>query len=420
MENDNNIGFENQNQQQNDQPQYEAQEQQNSQPQYEAQQNVQPQDGAEAQQNAYGQNNFDRQQNAYGQNNFNGQQNAYSQNNFNGQQNMYGQNAYGMPPVDKKGKPMQNRFGMKLTFSILEILTLFSCNLLTGILGIISCVFTAKANTAYKESRWDDFKSAAKTSAICLWVGFAGFIVEFIVWIVLIVVVGFSAASFIGSDATELYNDSNYDYEYDYDSDYNYDDEEDSEDSEETETTLSVTPSNVTAGSGITDTTITLNGATFTLPVSYSDFKAAGFSISSDDEVYVLNPGYYSSTITLYDANGNDIGYCAIYDNTDAPAALSECMVYGVTLHFADYYDAVGDIVLPNGVTAASTKDEVMTAYGEPDDSYESDDAEYDSQDYTWYYHNDAYYDDYNNSLQISYWDGVIDEIDIRYIGWDE
>lgn len=386
MENDNNIGFENQNQQQNDQPQYGAQEQQNSQPQYEA------------------------------------QQNAYGQNNFNGQQNMYGQNAYGMPPIDKKGKPMQNRFGMKLTFSILEILTLFSCNLITGILGIISCVFTAKANTAYKESRWDDFKSAAKTSAICLWVGFAGFIVEFIVWIVLIVVVGFSAASFIGSDATELYNDSNYDYEYDYDydSDYNYDDEEDSEDSEETETTLSVTPSNVTAGSGITDTTITLNGATFTLPVSYSDFKAAGFSISSDDEVYVLNPGYYSSTITLYDANGNDIGYCAICDNTDAPAALSECMVYGVTLHFADYYDAVGDIVLPNGVTAASTKDEVMTAYGEPDDSYESDDAEYDSQDYTWYYHNDAYYDDYNNSLQISYWDGVIDEIDIRYIGWDE
>ena len=386
MENDNNIGFENQNQQQNDQPQYGAQEQQNSQPQYEA------------------------------------QQNAYGQNNFNGQQNMYGQNAYGMPPIDKKGKPMQNRFGMKLTFSILEILTLFSCNLITGILGIISCVFTAKANTAYKESRWDDFKSAAKTSAICLWVGFAGFIVEFIVWIVLIVVVGFSAASFIGSDATELYNDSNYDYEYDYgyDSDYNYDDEEDSEDSEETETTLSVTPSNVTAGSGITDTTITLNGATFTLPVSYSDFKAAGFSISSDDEVYVLNPGYYSSAITLYDANGNDIGYCAICDNTDAPAALSECMVYGVTLHFADYYDAVGDIVLPNGVTAASTKDEVMTAYGEPDDSYESDDAEYDSQDYTWYYHNDAYYDDYNNSLQISYWDGVIDEIDIRYIGWDE
>ena len=386
MENDNNIGFENQNQQQNDQPQYGAQEQQNSQPQYGA------------------------------------QQNAYGQNNFNGQQNMYGQNAYGMPPIDKKGKPMQNRFGMKLTFSILEILTLFSCNLITGILGIISCVFTAKANTAYKESRWEDFKSAAKTSAICLWVGFAGFIVEFIVWIVLIVVVGFSAASFIGSDATELYNDSNYDYEYDYDydSDYNYDDEEDSEDSEETETTLSVTPSNVTAGSGITDTTITLNGATFTLPVSYSDFKAAGFSISSDDEVYVLNPGYYSSAITLYDANGNAIGYCAICDNTDAPAALSECMVYGVTLHFADYYDAVGDIVLPNGVTAASTKDEVMTAYGEPDDSYESDDAEYDSQDYTWYYHNDAYYDDYNNSLQISYWDGVIDEIDIRYIGWDE
>lgn len=415
MENDNNIGFENENQQQNDQPQYETQEQ-NSQPQY----------GAEAQQNADGQNNFNGQQNVYGQNNFNGQQNAYGQNNFNGQQNaygqqnMYGQGAYGMPPVDKKGNPMKNRFGMKLTFSILEILTILSCNLLTGILGIIACVFTSKANTAYKESRWDDFKSAAKTSAICLWVGFAGFIVEFIIWIVMVVVIGVSAASFLGSGASESYDDSSY-YDYNIDDDYTYYDEDESESEEESEeATKSLTPSNVTAGSGITDTTITLNGATFTLPVSYADFKAAGFSVSSDDEVYVLNPGYYASSITLYDADGNDIGYCAVYDNTDAAIALSECMVYGVTLRFADYYDAVGDIVLPNGVTAASTKDDILTAYGEPDDFYESDDEDIDSQDYTWYYHNDDYYDDFNNSLQISYWDGAIDEIDIRYMGWGE
>lgn len=72
--------------------------------------------------------------------------------------------------IDSNGKELKNRFGLKLTFSILEMLCCCtSC--ITLIMGIIACVFTCKANNCYKESRYEEFKSKAKTSTILLIVG---------------------------------------------------------------------------------------------------------------------------------------------------------------------------------------------------------------------------------------------------------
>jgi hypothetical protein len=73
---------------------------------------------------------------------------------------------------------------MKLTFSILEII---ACNLLSLVMGILGCVFTTKANNAYKEGRWEDFKSAKKTSTIVLWVGLVGVIISIIATIIMVV-----------------------------------------------------------------------------------------------------------------------------------------------------------------------------------------------------------------------------------------
>ncbi len=372
-------------------------------------------------QNAYGQSTYG--QNTYGQSAYG--QNAYGQNAYG--QNAYGQSAYGQnygsaqPPMGDDGKQLQNRFGMKLVFSILEILTILSCNLLTGILGIIACVFTTKANTSFKEGRWDDFKSQAKTSAILLWIGFAGFVIELIAYIVLMVA-GFSLANI----ALDEISKSGYTDEYDDYDDFDYDDdfylEEDSETEIETETETETetqqapAPTDVTAGTGFTDPTVSINGVSMTFPFSYEELKNMGFHISAEDEAYVLNSMYYTS-VSLYNAEDESIGYCYLYDHTEDAISLSECMVYGVSLQYADYYDAVAEVVFPSGVTNNSVKEDWVTAYGEPDYVYESED--YDSQDYQWYIHNDEYYDDSQNSLEVSYWDGKIDEISIRYIGWD-
>ena len=391
--------------------------------------------GGQQQYSNPGQNSFEGNTFNGGQQYNNSTQNGFEGNAFNGGQqfnngfsgqNAYGQNVYGQqfnmnqPPVGNNGEPLKNRFGMKLTFSILEILTIFSCNLLTGIMGIIACVFTTKANNSYKEGRWDEFKSQAKSSAILLWVGFAGFIIELII-VVAMMIFGFSVASIISDEL----NDYDYGYYDDYDYDYDdYDDEsEETEVETETETAetekaaeAATTPSNVVPGTGFTDPTVTINGSTVTFPVSYADFKAMGFHISAEDEAYVLNSMYYTS-VTLYNANEERMGYCYLYDHTENAIPLSDCMVYGVCIEYDSYYDVVTDVVLPSGVTMNSTKEDWVTAYGTPDYEYESD--TYDSQEYTWYAHNDAYYDDSQNSLEVSYWDGAIDEITIRYIGWE-
>ena len=83
---------------------------------------------------------------------------AYSQfeNNYNSNNsNYYNSGRYanvGGVILDNNGKPLKNSFGMKLTFSILEMLCCCaSC--FTLVTGILSCIFTCQANTCYKEGR---------------------------------------------------------------------------------------------------------------------------------------------------------------------------------------------------------------------------------------------------------------------------
>ncbi len=98
------------------------------------------------QQSAYGQSEQQSYgQSAYGQSAYSqpGQQ-SYGQSTYSqpGQQS-YGQSAYSQPsygaspvPLDKKGMPLKNNFGMKLTFSILEFLCCCGCNIITMIMRI--------------------------------------------------------------------------------------------------------------------------------------------------------------------------------------------------------------------------------------------------------------------------------------------
>ena len=101
------------------------------------------------------------------------QQQNYNQQSYNQQQNYQQNYATGGVPLDEKGQPLKNNFGLKLFFSILEMLTCCMCNPVTLVLGIFGCVYAVKANNAYQEGKWDEFRGHAKTSSICLWVGLA-------------------------------------------------------------------------------------------------------------------------------------------------------------------------------------------------------------------------------------------------------
>ena len=368
-------------------------------------------------------NPYQSGQQDYGSQYQSGQQN-YGNPYQNGQQTYGGYNPYGNGnvPLDKKGQPLKNRFGMKLTFSILEMI---SGNLISLICGIIACVFTCKANTSYKEGKWEEFKSNAKISNIFLWIGLGVCLAFYVIVIILIAAVGLSVLPFVGSgNSGSSVGSGSYDY-YD-EQDYNYyddddaDEEETDEDADEWEeedtedADTGYASAGVTAGSGYTDPTVTINGATVTFPLSYADFVAeTGLTMDADETGDIVSAdGYDNYDITnAYDSEGNDVCSIRLYNMSGSDLAMEDCYVAGI-IAYNDGYSTAPDLVMQNGITFASTQDEVRTALGEPSntssDTY-SDGSLYES--WNWDYADPD--SDYFDEVQIEFVDGVITKIEV-------
>lgn len=368
-------------------------------------------------------NPYQNGQQDYGSQYQSGQQN-YGNPYQSGQQTYGGYNPYGNGnvPLDKKGQPLKNRFGMKLTFSILEMI---SGNLISLICGIIACVFTCKANTAYKEGKWEEFKSNARISNIFLWIGLGVCLAFYVIVIILIAAVGLSVLPFVGSgNSGSSVGNGSYDY-YD-EQDYNYyddddaDEEETDEDADEWEeedtedADTGYASAGVTAGSGYTDPTVTINGATVTFPLSYADFVAeTGLTMDADETGDIVSAdGYDNYDITnAYDSEGNDVCSIWLYNMSGSDLAMEDCYVAGI-IAYNDGYSTAPDLVMQNGITFASTQDEVRTALGEPSNTYSdtySDGSLYES--WNWDYADPD--SDYFDEVEIEFVDGVITKIEV-------
>ncbi len=368
-------------------------------------------------------NPYQSGQQDYGSQYQSGQQN-YGNPYQSGQQTYGGYNPYGNGnvPLDKKGQPLKNRFGMKLTFSILEMI---SGNLISLICGIIACVFTCKANTAYKEGKWEEFKSNAKISNIFLWIGLGVCLVVYVIVFALIAVAGLSVLPFIGSGSSgssvasgsyDYYDEQDYNYYDDDDADEEETDDDadewDEEDTEDADTGYA--SAGVTAGSGYTDPTVTINGATVTFPLSYADFVAeTGLTMDADETGDIVSAdGYDNYDITnAYDSEGNDVCSIWLYNMSGSDLAMEDCYVAGI-IAYNDGYSTAPDLVMQNGITFASTQDEVRTALGEPSNTYSdtySDGSLYES--WNWDYADPD--SDYFDEVQIEFVDGVITKIEV-------
>ena len=368
-------------------------------------------------------NPYQSGQQDYGSQYQSGQQN-YGNPYQNGQQTYGGYNPYGNGnvPLDKKGQPLKNRFGMKLTFSILEMI---SGNLISLICGIIACVFTCKANTSYKEGKWEEFKSNARISNIFLWIGLGVCLAFYVIVIILIAAVGLSVLPFVGSGNSgssvgsgsyDYYDEQDYNYYDDDDADEEETDEDadewDEEDTEDADTGYA--SAGVTAGSGYTDPTVTINGATVTFPLSYADFVAeTGLTMDADETGDIVSAdGYDNYDITnAYDSEGNDVCSIWLYNMSGSDLAMEDCYVAGI-IAYNDGYSTAPDLVMQNGITFASTQDEVRTALGEPSNTYSdtySDGSLYES--WNWDYADPD--SDYFDEVQIEFVDGVITKIEV-------
>lgn len=361
------------------------------------------------------------------------------------------ENAYNNSPekthiVDESGKPLKNRFGMKLAFAVLEILSLFFCNIITMVLGIVALVLICAANNNYKKGEIKEFKSNAKISAILLWIGLALDVVVIAVWIVL-----FSSRAFQGyRDFYQAYvdekrdgsaddnadgdddTDGGSDADTDDDGDMDTDDDLDADDDTEWDLDLD----DLEAEDDIWDTSdyvaadadkmgeywkFTLEGNELELPCGADELLDAGYVFGDQDldtgEVELRDAAVEeleakdNTELMFLDSDAEVIlGSVTIYNPTDKTIKESEGVIISVCLYNDLAYD--GDyhteMTLSGGVSFDSTRDELLEAWGTS--SYTDEESGYDE----W----TVDPDDTNNYIYVSFDEnGTIMDIYLAYTG---
>lgn len=345
--------------------------------------------------------------------NSSGQFNSYSYNNGN-----YSTNNNGSAPLDRKGQPMKNNFGMKLTFSIIEmvvglLLTLaesWCFGLIPLVLAVIACVMVCMQNKHYREGNWNGFSSARKASTALLWVAF-GFYMAFLVLVIVVVIMMFVAgASFLGALGSEVGLDALKDLQDKYESDYETSDDWFDEEFDDYNDNFGIDSDNSDSGTDSTYKTIsgenlyidgfndfTLNGSRLSLPMDMEDFYQAGFQMN-DEDMDALIPADGYDGYAYYDKNGNYLGTVFVYNVTDEELKVEDGIAAGITIN---RYDDV-EMQLVNGITFDTSSDEAVAALGNPTGTSGSDGSVF----LEWYMN-----DRYGSSLELDYWDGELSEV---------
>ncbi len=117
------------------------------------------------------------------------------------------------------------------------------------------------------------------------------------------------------------------------------------------------------------DFQLSLNGEVYTLPCKYSELSEAGWSME-DIEGNELGAGQYTFSNRI--SNGDIYLSASLANTEDKTLPMKQCRVGKLSL---DSYeaDSGAKLVLSKGITFGSTYDEVIAAFGEPTDKYESE-----------------------------------------------
>lgn len=115
---------------------------------------------------------------------------------------------------------------------------------------------------------------------------------------------------------------------------------------------------------------IKLDGVTYTLPATYSDFQQNGWEIRGEDEMVGAN----TKMIGVYLKKDNETINIQPYNPGESEVKISECQIVYLSVNIKD----VESIEMPGGFKFdENTKPEdVKAKYGEPDGEYNSEDSD--------------------------------------------
>ncbi|MCL1896246.1 MAG: hypothetical protein FWG03_06860 [Clostridiales bacterium] len=117
-----------------------------------------------------------------------------------------------------------------------------------------------------------------------------------------------------------------------------------------------------------------LDGVIYELPAPFSEFAANGWEIIErlgvDYANEKLDPGTYTGTVVV--VNGEHKVYMDFLNDSMDTRVLTECSVGGIDLDYSNAkYGAT--LVFPAGITLGTPEEDLLAAYGEPTDFYESE-----------------------------------------------
>lgn len=149
----------------------------------------------------------------------------------------------------------------------------------------------------------------------------------------------------------------------------------------------------------------TLNQKTYTLPVAYSEFTAAGWEIDSSSNGRIKVAAESSEEFIDVVNEKGDIITLSFYNDSKEEKAITDCVVVGVRVD--EYYTTDLDFSLSGGVKIGMSEDELNSIYKEYTDIYDS------SYSKSYYYYGADYYD--YDMVYISLSDGKIESLSMDH-----
>ena len=313
--------------------------------------------------------------------------------------NTYASGSCGMannitPPLDKKGRPLKNKFASRLAWGIILIIGSFLFGFgmvpvyIATILSIIAIVFAFQQNVAYTQGEWDTYKRKAKTSGILLWI--AGIII--MIWIAILIVAGawlYKEYS-VSSEMKDLFN---------LHQDYTYTDPTEEGDVHE-ETFRGKDDKfeykNGTISKPENFNVFTIEGKEISVPLSLKELQNAGFQLKDKALNETIDPQDYKIA-SFYTKDDRFVGQLTISNYADKKIKVKDGIIDAVTITNIQ----VADVSFIDGLRLCeSTVEDAMNIFGSDYDLK----SEYDNRiSIRW-----KYTTGYEKSIELSFEDGKL------------
>lgn len=259
-----------------------------------------------------------------------------------------------------------------------------------GIVWFVFCCLDSKEDNQWgpnpkKEQKYKS--SGSIVLAIC------AFVVSMLAYVVTLVIYIYSFAA-----KTAEYTNGLDDIEY------NYTIDEDEIDLEDNIFENKVTQAEFT-GEDWQSFEFAIDGKVLTLPCSYEDIQALGFSVQEDDIDEILENDQYTNICYVEDEKERGF-YISFLNVSGSDKPIRECDVYSV--RFDDFYNLT-DVEICGGLTMGMSIDEVKALEGEtPDYEYLSEEGDYQSVAY--YYEGEKFF----GELDVATLDGKVSTIELE------